>query len=99
MPGKVDEEYRHVFRVAIPLNSLVVGEVFDLARDSIQVESRYDLESVWNWGSDASIIKGIIRILSVQENRIKVQMNFQIHVLKDQTTYYYIGKRTFNKIN
>jgi hypothetical protein len=94
-PRTMDEEYcRSISFIVTDTAKFRKSLTLDVEKDSSIIRCTYNRLSVWHWENVKSSITGQVKIVSVSETEIKLEMNIFVQAREG---YIYNGTRKFKK--
>jgi hypothetical protein len=94
-PNVIDEEFCYQLDLEVKNCSKKSLPVVIQLADSVNVKSEFDLVSVWNWSKENAIISGDVKIISLTESELKLELNILVVDLIRNRQYLYAGERIF----
>jgi hypothetical protein len=94
-PRTMDEEYcRSISFIVTDTAKFRESLTLDVEKDSSIIRCTYNRLSVWHWQNVKSSITGQVKIISVSQTEIKLEMNIFVQAREG---YIYYGIRKFKK--
>ena len=93
-PNVIDGGVTFLMFINIPdTTKVMIGKTYCLPRDSVLINAKFNILSVWSWDDIKVPATGKVKIKKWTSNKIRIKENLRFK--RSEFIYVYRGKRTF----